>query len=214
MPNAYLPGLLQIRPRWTTDLDSGDHPECVTWWQSGNTTTPPTSTDLANIAGLFDTNFAPVWSNVGASAKQYLGCVITDWSSATGLSWDTEGLFTPVNGIHAGNMLPANVAVLISMAVATRYKGGHPRMYLPYISGNIPGTSFDRIDQSYASSSETAMANLGSTMVGGPVLGGQRQVLFRHRSSPALASTLVIQSYTVHALLATQRRRLRRAAHH
>jgi hypothetical protein len=44
-------------------------------------------------------------------------------------------------------------------------------------------------------------------------LGGQIAVVYKNRSNPATAQTYAFPSYTAQQLLASQRRRLRRAAH-
>jgi len=41
----------------------------------------------------------------------------------------TNGTVTP--GTRAGSMLPLDDCVLVNLAIATRYRGGKPRMYLP-----------------------------------------------------------------------------------
>jgi hypothetical protein len=46
------------------------------------------------------------------------------------------------------------------------------------------------------------------------VLGGQLLVMYKNRSNPATAQLYPVASFTVQQVLATQRRRIRKAAHH
>jgi hypothetical protein len=51
-----------------------------------------------------------------------------DLTSATGAVGATGSAGV---GTRAGGVLPANAAVCISLGIARRYRGGHPRVYLP-----------------------------------------------------------------------------------
>jgi hypothetical protein len=53
-----------------------------------------------------------------------------DLSSSSGASLTFPGLH--LAGTNAGTPLPANNAVLVSHKIARRYRGGHPRHYMPF----------------------------------------------------------------------------------
>lgn len=213
MPNVYKPGLLQIKPMYEVDVDSGDHPLNVTWWQSTTLSTPGLA-DLTTLAAVFDFYWSAMWSTLGSSAKHYEGCLITDWSSNTGLEYSSVGVWTPTAGSHSGGLAPPNVAVLLSYNSGERFRGGHFRTYFPYI-GNviITGANSDTVDPAFINGATTAFVSLGTGMNGSGVLGGQSQRLYRHRGSPTLAQLYQIKSFGFQSRLASQRRRLRKAAH-
>jgi hypothetical protein len=209
----YLARLLQIRPQYTRDPDTGNHPENVTWWVSGSSGVP-TLANLISIAGTFDTAWSSVFTAYGGDG-QYLGSQVTDFSSSTGLTYSSVGTLTPVTGGH-GSDLPPNVAALISIYVGERYRGGHPRIYLPYVGqSSITGSTYkDKLDTAIQTAIATAFTNLQTAMSGSGVLGGQDFAVLRKRRVAGAAFTEPMVDFTAQALLASQRRRLRKAPHH
>lgn len=214
MANVYKPGLLQIRPRYTQSDISGHIPENILWFLSGSTTTPT----LANLQGVA-ANFDPLWGAVfaayGPSTNHYTGSVTTDWSSNTGLQYNSVGVFGGTAGGQAAGVQSGQVAILISYQIGVRYKGGHPRTYLPYVSEGVTlGSSGDQV----STTTQTAIVNAYNAMIngmrGGATLNGQTMVIYRHRTNPALAQTYPFATFTVQSQTATQRRRIRRVAHH
>jgi hypothetical protein len=92
------------------------------------------ATALATIATgvrtAWSTNIAPLCFN----ATQLQIVEVTDISSRTGAQGvDSSG----ANGSAIGGGLPNNVAACLTLKVGNRYRGGHPRMYLPGVpAGN------------------------------------------------------------------------------
>lgn len=218
MTSAYLPGLIQIRPQYQSgEANELTTPENVLWWQSGNLSAfPLTSIQLGVIATAFDPAWANLWKTVGASVHKYMGCIVTDWSSSTGLQLDNRPGFTPVAGTGSG-WCPANVAMLTSLVCGgmPKYRGGHPRVYLPMLGSaalndtyDFSSTAVTNVTNAWASL-DTAMSGVGAGN-GGPF----QQVAFRHRNVPASAAVYTVTHRTVQTRIATQRRRLRKAPHH
>jgi hypothetical protein len=94
--------------------------------------TAPSATDLAGAAthlnSLIQTNFIPLlWTG-----NTYLGCQLTDLASNTGAQ-----VTAPVTlaGTLGGQTLAAQVAVLFNYHIATKYRGGKPRSYMPLGQG-------------------------------------------------------------------------------
>lgn len=209
MPNVYQPGLLQIRPQYQFDPDAANTPENVLWFQSAQTTTP-TLAQMQTIQHIFDTNWGAVWAPYGVSTHSYQGSVITDWSSNVGLSFSTVGSFTPVTGTAGGVAAAPQVAALISYHIAKRYKGGHPRTYLPLISqGVIGGTANDTIVSSVTQGAVTNINTLIGAMKSSNTLGGQTMVVYLGKTNPAKAQVWQFSTFTAQSLIATQRRRVR-----
>lgn len=214
MPNVYQPKLVQIRPQYDTNTDNNDHPENVLWFQNTNPGTP-TAADLLQIANDFDGAWKTFWEQWGAAAKHYTGCVVTDWSSSTGLQHSTVGVFIPDAGAIAGATLPASCAVLMSYSNGQRFKGGHFRSYLPWVSSGILDTvDKNKIAAGSINAIGTGFGTMFSHMQAGLALGGQTMKLYRHRNNPATAALYDVVNYTCQPIIATQRRRLRRVAHH
>lgn len=216
--NNYINGLVQIRPQYTPGADDRDVPENVTWWKGGFTT-GLTLAQAEAIQAAFDTAWATMWSQSGASAVSYSGSILTDWSSNTGIENDSVGTFSAIAGTQSG-AAPSQVAALISLTVALRFKGGHGRVYLPNVgtgalSGNMDLSTgvVTLLNEKYLLLANAM--NALSTGNGGPFV----QQLFRHRNAdyptvPTPVPTAVpIITANANSLLATQRRRLRKVAH-
>lgn len=208
MPNVYKPGLLQIRPQYTRDPDSGDTPENVTWWLSATTTTP-TLADLTSIAGVFDPAWGALYASYGTSQADYTGSIITDWSSAAGLEQSTVGFFTPVPGTKS-SATPPQVAILQSFQIQLRWRGGHFRTYYPYVGiSSITGTLADKIDPAVITAMEAAYTTVVTDMEGSGILGGQSPRLYKDKNTLATATLYPPTSQTIQSIVATQRRRAR-----
>jgi hypothetical protein len=83
-------------------------------------------TFLTGIATAWGAQIAPLCNTqVSLTALVY-----TDLSSTTGVQY-TATLPTPIAGTRAGTTLPCSVAMVISLRVANRYRGGHGRIYVP-----------------------------------------------------------------------------------
>lgn len=208
MPNQYKPGLLQIRPQYTKDPDSGDTPENVTWWLSATTTTP-TLGDLNAILGVFDPAWGAIFAAYGATGLDYTGAVITDWSSATGLQQTSVGVFTPVGG-SSGSAAPPQVAILQSYQINLRWRGGHFRTYYPYVgSGVLGGFSMDTVAGSTVTAMEAAYTTLVTDMLASGTLGGQAARAYKNKNTAGSATLYPIVSERIQPIVATQRRRVR-----
>lgn len=89
---------------------------------------PPSQADFNSLA----TGLRTAW-NTNIKALMGATCILTqtqciDLSSNTGLQSQDS---TSVTGTAVGGTaLPANVALVVSLKIARRYRGGHPRMYL------------------------------------------------------------------------------------
>lgn len=211
MPNVYKPGLVQIRPQYSIGGD--DQAENVTWWDGGFTS-PLSLTQLTNIIAAFDTAWAAMWKVNAFDSSHYLGSIITDWSTNAGLQESSVGTLTPVAGTGGTSPAGAQVCILISKSDGTRYKGGHSRIYLPGVAAPIlpdpshisSGTQGTLVTNYLAV--DTAMNGLSSGN-GGPFLDS----IYRFRNDTVKAQVKTTASFKVNLELATQRRRLRKAAH-
>jgi hypothetical protein len=93
---------------------------------------PPVQADMNSLANslrtAWVTNLAPIMVSTVALST----VTLTDLSSLSGLvaanSAGGNGSVSPTT------QLPANVAMVLSLKIARRYRGGHPRAYLPGMS--------------------------------------------------------------------------------
>lgn len=212
-PIILQPKLMQVRTQYTPNPDTGDHPENILWFVNGSTGAP-TVANLAAMAAVFD----PAWGAMGpdflASGHKYTGSIWTDYSSAFGLSYNSVGVYGGSSSM-SGFSLPPNVALLISLHIQERYRGGHARIYLPWISQTAQsGTDPNLVAAASVSALTTAFANINVATTGSGVLGGQTQMVYREKTNAASAHLMPISQFTVNSMFATQRRRLRKAPHH
>lgn len=212
MPTVYMPSLIQVKPQYSPYPDTGEVPENVLWFLS-RTAGTPTLANLTTINNTFCPLWASFWKQQGSSARSFTGAIVTDWSSAFGLTSNNVGAFAAVVGSTSGQA-PPQVASLISFANGEHYKGGHFRTYLPWLaSGAISVTDPGQLTSTVQTNLTSTFALIEPGMNGTGVLGGQTQRLFRHRTNAALARLDPIVTYQVQAVLATQRRRLRKISH-
>lgn len=216
MPNVYQPLAIQVRPQWIAGGDPLQRtPENVLWFKGETPASFPLDpTDLAAIAAVFDAAYADLWKHVGSQEEEYGGSIITDWSSSTGLEQSSVGVFTPVAGLGTVRHSAAT-SVLTSLlsSIIPRYRGGHPRVYLPLIGSVMDSQyTFNGTDIAAVQSRWTTLNN-NMEGVSSAHGGGFHHVIYRHRNDPVNAAMYEVQGYHVQSEAATQRRRLRKAAH-
>lgn len=209
-PIVTQPGLVLIKPQFTSGT-ALEH-EMVTWW-SGSGAVGLTVAQLTQIQSTFDTYMQSAFASWGANVSKYNSSYVQDYSATNGLSVSPVVMSTAGGG---GGQSPDNVAILVSWKTAERYKGGHGRWYLPAVgAGNInaPNT----VNPSQAAAIHTAIAGLLTGMSGlsGTYGGPYNFVIYRNRTGVrGTPHVLVPTSFVIQPNLATQRRRLRKAAHH
>jgi hypothetical protein len=201
----YHPGLLQVRPQYSEEPDAPDHIENVTWWQTSGSGAY-TISQIQSFQAAFDGVWGVMWNKIGATDMHYYGSIVTDWSSDTGLSSNSVGTYSGTTGSQGTNV-PPQVAVLISGQVGLRFKGGHPRVYLPYVGQDALTDEYsDSIEPSVVAALTTAYQDMGSTLAGLSAPLTAVQCLYRRKTGATLQWT----AFTVQGLLATQRRRVRK----
>ena len=209
-PTVPQPGLFLIKPQYNTGTPL-QH-ENIMWWQ-GPAGTGYTLAQLQAIQTAFDTQFQTVFAAYAGTGNKYLGCYVQDFSSSTGLSVAQTG--GPFSSASNGNPSPDQVAILISWKTVQRYKGGHGRWYLPGVGTSVMQGA-DSINAATQSAIQGHIQSLQNAMaaVPGSSAGPLNFVIYRHRNGrTGTPQTVVPTGFVVNALVATQRRRLRKAAH-
>lgn len=100
----------------------------------GYSGTIPTAAQLNTFATQFQGSVASHWAPMQAVNVIYNLFEVTDLSSTTGAIGSSS---TSTPGTRTGSGTAANVCTLMNFHVARRYRGGKPRVYIPW------GTSTD-----------------------------------------------------------------------
>jgi hypothetical protein len=112
---------------------------------------PPTNASLntlaTGISAAFSTNLSPLMSTTLA----LVGINIEDLTSGSAAQGNWSG---SVAGTRAGVQATINDATLLNFTIARRYRGGKPRLYLPF------GVNADQAtDASWSAALQTAVNN-------------------------------------------------------
>jgi hypothetical protein len=92
----------------------------------------PSEADLTTMATSLKTLWTTTLGTLSVNALTLTQVTVVDISSTSGLAgiWAS----TPVTGTIAGSASAAQIAGVISWKIARRYRGGHPRTYIPGIA--------------------------------------------------------------------------------
>lgn len=176
----------------------------------------PNATDCTSLATRAAAGFTTAVGALFHTATILKQVVVTDMQGNDG----AQGSWT---GSHPGTdiqaFVPAGSAILMSLHVAARYRGGHPRVYWPPgTSGSMASTT--AWSTTFISSAQTALSaflnNLQNFTAGGTVTGSQYAISYYKgkdaNGKPAVRPTplpLAVTSRTVQTQIASMRPRLR-----
>lgn len=89
----------------------------------------PAPSDLASYLLHLAGNFCTYYADEMSADNEITNLTATDLATDTGAtSSRPESIF----GVRAGDFMPAGVAMVASLTIGRRYRGGHPRKYLPW----------------------------------------------------------------------------------
>lgn len=136
---------------------------------------------------------------------------MTDLTSDTG---SENALSLSFYGVRTGDFQPASVAMVASMEIARRYRGGHPRKYLPWgTSGTMASGSTKDWDPDFVGDCQTKFDTLMTNLVGitfGATTWDEivnvSYVTAKARRTDALVDVVV--GHIIRPRICTQRRRL------
>jgi hypothetical protein len=181
------------------------------------TPSDPSESNVHNIAqGYFDA-WITAWIPFQSDQTVLEECNVIHWGTAGA---EVTGAYTnPTAGEDAGDVLPASASMLVSERIASHYKGGHPRMY-------VPGLVVDRMESSQFWSAATVTeaqtaAETFLALVNGVTLGAGNHTLlsclrrFAGGGSQTIPKTYLdpptihtVQGVIARSKIASQRRRL------
>jgi hypothetical protein len=215
-----VPGVLRIKLLWTV----GEDTSVSTRLYFGYSGTAPSNTTCATIASSIFSSIATqhaIWVETYALT----GVTVEDLST-------TSGGFGEHIGSQAGTRAMAafgNVAVLINAAIPRRYRGGKPRVYVPWL-GTADITDAQTWDSTELAAAQTAwnavIADILADGSGGTTITESVNVSFysgftsvlnpitgRTKDVPKVRTGTipvdVISSWACNPKLGTQRRRVR-----
>jgi hypothetical protein len=206
MADSYMLGLVKINLLYSGDQDTALN----NFWALNSNIIPPTAAELLTFAesllSTWTTNFAPLTQVL----NQLTSVEVWDWGSATGATAITV---TPSPGTQTSPPAGAQVAVLVNWPENYRYRGGHPRTFLP----GVP-TAFMYQNQfildSYVAEYQGAAAAFQEAINGYRLGAGTlTQVAYHQRIKGVAPFTTPLGNPLVSDRLATIRRRVRRAGH-
>jgi len=207
-PGPYLPGLVRINLTYTDDT-AATHENVL--YALLSTIAPLSTATLTNIQTAVNGAMAANWPGIGAAIWHYTGSIVTDQQSNTGLQVTNAG-YAAVAGSIAGQTPSASLSILVSEKVAQRYKGGHGRVYFP----GCPGSKLADAKHWQAASVTIAQGTMTAVQAAVQGLAPPQQcqiVVLRGRRTAAPTTNLIL-SFLGQNLVASQRRRTRKAAHH
>jgi|SRR5579862_2133100 hypothetical protein len=207
--SEYFPDLVKIEMTYSGDRDTATN----VMWGFAEGAAGATISELETFANSFVSLWYTAMKQFMSSNCEFTSCFASDWTSATGLS---GGVITSNPGTGATPNVPAQVCLLINWLTNGRYRGGHPRTYFP----NLPSALL--ADNQHVTNTVVtdAESNLATFLTGVNALtlnGGPFALNLYHRGPPPtgrVAQGLTpIVGASVAAMLATQRRRVRRVGH-
>lgn len=187
--------------------------------------TPPSSGDCQDIAGVFFAAWQAQFTPTQPAQTSLVQVTVTDLSTDTGGEGTFNNFGVPIPGGSTHGMLPLHSCFLLSKFVERRFRGGHPRSYLPIGTTNDLNDDGDWKESSWTPW-VTAWENLiaavltdnpyGATNVGQECavsyVSKVENPIYPYRRAVPLVMSIPVDGYTGSGKLATQRRRVRKTA--
>lgn len=130
----------------------------------GYTGGAPSATDLDNWVASWITNSAPLYADEMSADNEITSVKATDLATDTGATWESAA---SVFGVRAGDFMPSSVAMVASLEINRRYRGGHPRKYLPWgTAGTMASGSTIDWDPAFVIDCASKFAAILSNMIG------------------------------------------------
>lgn len=171
----------------------------------------PSAANITGYLNTIDTYISAAYGNemsVDNEVTEYEG---TDLASSTGA---TAAKVVSHFGVRTGDFQPANVAMVCSFEINRRYRGGHPRKYLPWgTSGTMATGSTIDWDSGFVFDCEAKMTAMiaGITGITEGSTTWNQVVNVSYRNAGAVRVTPVVDVVTstvIRTRICSQRRRL------
>jgi hypothetical protein len=171
----------------------------------------PSSGDLSAYLTHVDGAISGAYEQEMSVDNEITGYEITDLTSDTGNTYSTTASHF---GTRSGDFVPSNVAMVCSFEINRRYRGGHPRKYLPWgTAGTYATGSTNQWDSGFVADCQTYMEGMVAGLVG--VTEGSttfdQLVNVSYRTAHAVRADAVVDpvvAVVIRSRICTQRRRL------
>lgn len=168
----------------------------------------PNSSDLNTLAGSILSAYTTAFGAILATAIHVTECDVVDLTSNVAASGSANAAFT---GTRVGLGLTAQVAIVISWEIQLRYRGGHPRTYLPAGVGEdtLTATQWTPAFITEVQDAAVTFRNSLNALTTGSTTYKMCSVSYRANNAPRPQPLpFVIQGSSVDSRVDTQRRRL------
>jgi hypothetical protein len=200
------PGVIKVQLLW--EVGDKDAENVLHFTFSGGA--PASDTFVNNVAAAMVDNVSGLIA-LWAPSTVFTGCKVTDLSSDTAPFFEVAA---SAAGTREGTILAAQVAQLVDYPINRRYRGGHPRSYLPWLTAADLDTAQTWTTGSLTDVQNNWVDNVIENLIGEEG-GGNAVSAFVSlsyytdkmlRTTP-LTDTINIPGITVSPLVATIRRR-------
>lgn len=130
---------------------------CVWHWKFDNSTANWSQTEVNTLATLIKQSWQVYAAPLCATTVHLTNVQVTDIGSTTPVV-GIDSTIVPGTGSSA-QIENSSTCTLISLKIPVRYKGGHPRTYLPWGTLGVQASEF-QWTSAYVSSATTAMINI------------------------------------------------------
>lgn len=183
----------------------------VSWTGDTPTTTQLGSYLSANVKPAVDTAYAAEMS----ADNEVVGFEVTDLTTNTGA---VATLDDDTFGVRSGDFAPASACVVGSLTIARRYRGGHPRLYLPWGTAGTYATGSTRDwDADFINDCQAKFTALLAGLAPGPIGDGHTTVAnvlnvsyYNAGARRVAALTDIVVGSEIRTRISSQRRRLGR----
>ena len=222
MATVLVPGVAQTVMRGTI---VGNPWAMVFHWRFGTSTAPWATADLQTLCNTLMNAWKTNLQTHSCVPTVFSGCDAVDIGTATpNVATSTVAQFSGTGG---GSALTAAASTLVNFKIASRYRGGHPRCYIPGTASAdcVDGETITTGGQTGVTNGIAAVVSAVVTALPGSGGGAANHCVPRYtytvtndplhnkylRTRSGLIGVFTVQSYTCHPRLATQRRRLQTA---
>lgn len=171
----------------------------------------PSAGDLGNYLSDIDPGVHAAYADEMSVDNELTGYEAIDLTSDTAAS---NSLSASTFGVRTGDFVPSSVAMVVSQEINRRYRGGHPRKYLPWgTAGTYASGSTKDWDSAFVTDCQTKVESLAGALVGWTEgsTSFDTVVNVSYRTGGAVRATAVVDpvvSYIIRTRICTQRRRL------
>lgn len=180
-------------------------------WYVNYSGSAPSSSDLLNYLGDLESVVEGAYSPEMSVDNEITSIKGTDLTTDTGaVASHTLSTF----GVRTGDFVPANVCMVASMEILRRYRGGHPRKYLPWgTAGTYATGSTKDWDSGFVTDCQAKLDGLltgfGAITHGGTTWNSAVNVSYYTGGAVrGVAQVDVIQGGIIRPRICSQRRRL------